>query len=118
MSRQLDTKITGYTAADCIYTFLAEGIDPDTGVITAIDISALTIVFTVDDTAGGEKWVGGVATGITRTGIAGEFTVWIPLTTMQDLDPGEYRIGCTMSDGTVTTMILRGSLTVQDGIVG
>lgn len=118
MTRALDIKLTGYTAADFVATFTAEGVDPDTGAIDAIDISTATIVFVVEDQAGCEKWRGTVGSGIELTGEDGQFTVWIPVATMRTLCPGPYPVGCTLSDGIVTVQFIAGTLTVRDGVIG
>ena len=118
MTRALDIRLTGFTAADFLATFTAEGTDPDTGAIEPIDVSSADIVFVVEDKNGTEKWRGEVGDGIELTGEDGQFTVWIPLATMATLLPDAYPVGCTISDGIVTVQFLTGTLTVRDGVVG
>lgn len=118
MSRSLNHRLFGTTSADCIHTFTAEGIDPDTGALAPIDLTDLAIVFVVKSKCGAQRWKGEVDDGITADlPDSGQFTVWIPVGSMGSICPGEYDIGCTLADDIVTTQFLLGTLSIRNGVV-
>lgn len=114
MTRSLNARLEGTTSADCIISF--EATDAGTG--EAIDLTDVAITFTVRDAKRCLIWQGTVDDGITvEEPDTGEFTVWIPEATMDDVCPGEYAVGCVLDDDIVKVQFLIGTLTVRDGVV-
>lgn len=116
MTRALDVKLTAYTGRDAIFTFTAEGIDPDTNEVTPIDLTDVDITFVVENKAGTVQWTGTIGSGITLTGEDGQYTVWIPKAITGGLAPDPYAIGCELDDGIVSVQALAGTLTLRDGV--
>lgn len=116
MTRALDLKLTAYTGRDAIFTFTAEGIDPDTNEIAAIDLTGVAVTFVVENAAGTVQWTGTIGSGVTLTGEDGQYTVWIPKATTASLCPGPYSVGCELDDGVVSVQALAGTLTLRDGV--
>lgn len=116
MTRALDSRFIGYKGRDIIYSPTAHTINPDTGNDDVVDLTDLEITVVVKTQSDRVVWTGTVGDGVTLTGVDGEYTFWIPEETSATLDPGPYKIGADLSDGTVRTQHFVGTLTILDGV--
>jgi hypothetical protein len=118
MSRSIPkARLEGTTAADLIFSVRVRATDA-AGAMDDVDLAGAAITFTIQDRSGADRVEAGLGNMIALTGDPGVFTVQIPKSTMNGLEPGDYAVGCAIANTVVACQLFTGLLTVKDGVNG
>jgi hypothetical protein len=83
-----------------------------------LDLSALAFQLAAVELSCGAALTGSSSTGELSVPSLGYLQIFFPVTRMQAMPPGSYRVGLTMANGVYTRQLILGLLPIVAGIVG